>query len=109
MAKTAASGDENRPKKFSEKIKKSPAAKEYREKGAKHVAKKLGSMAADVAAGYANKAAYHLGLTENPSPAHAANAAFKDDRKTHFVSSYTTSRGEIHGECVTCGLNEARG
>jgi hypothetical protein len=57
MAKTAVGGDDDRPKKkFTDKIKNSPAAKMYKEEGAKKVAKTLGGMAADVAASAASKA-----------------------------------------------------
>lgn len=115
MARTAVGGDDDRPKKkFTDKIKNSPAAKEYKEKGAKHVAKKLGSMAADVASEAASKASYHLGLTEGPSEAHPASQAIRNrggdsPRAHHFVSSYSSSRGDVHGECATCHIDSMRG
>lgn len=110
MAKTAVGGDDQGPSKW-EKFKKSPAAQDYKQKGAKYVAKNLGSMAADVAASAASKASYHLGLTDNPSSAHAANEGmrnrgYNNPRKTHFVTSYDSARGNIHGECATCGIEE---
>lgn len=110
MAKTSVGGDDERPKKFSDKIKNSPAAKDYKEKGAKHVAKKLGSMAADGIDGAVSKISYSLGLTENPSPAHPANKGMRDrggvtQRKSHFTSSFSSAR-EVSGTCATCAIEQ---
>lgn len=110
MAKTAVGGDDDRPKKFSDKIKKSAAAKDYKEKGAKEVVKKLGSMAADGVASTVSKINYSLGLTENPSPAHAANRGMRDrggvtQRKDHFTSSFSSAR-EVSGTCATCAIEK---
>jgi hypothetical protein len=107
MAKTSVGGDDERPKKFSDKIKKSPAAKDYREKGAKHVAKKLGQMAGDIGASAASKVSYNLGLTDNPPSTHPVrNRGTSNPRAHHFVSSYDSSRGEVHGECATCNIQD---
>lgn len=110
MAKTAVGGDDERPNKW-EKFKKSPAAQDYKKKGAKYVAKNIGSMAADAAASAASKASYHLGLTDNPSGAHAASPAMRNrgysaPRKPHFTTSYGNARGNVHGYCATCGIEE---
>jgi len=114
MAKTAVgSGDNERPKKFSDKIKNSPAAKQYREKGAKSVAKTLGGLAAGVARESAAKASYALGLTDNPSSAHPANKGMRDrggvtQRNSHFTSSYSSAR-EVSGTCATCAIEKMQG
>lgn len=113
MTKTAVgSGDNERPKKFSDKIKNSPAAKQYREKGAKSVAKTLGGLAAGVARESAAKASYALGLTDNPSDAHPASKGLRDrgnvqGRKTQFVSSYHSAKQlKQNLTCATCAIEE---
>ena len=108
MAKTAVGGDDNRPKKkFTDKIKNSPAAKMYKEEGAKKVAKTLGGMASDVVSEAASKASYHLGLTDNPSQAHPANAGIRNrgggsERGSQFHSSVSNSRAS--NMCATCAI-----
>jgi len=110
MSIATSSGDERPKKKLSDRIKNSSAAKDYKEKGAKHVAKKLGGMAADGIDGVVSKINYSLGLTQNPSPAHAANKGMRDrggvtQRKSHFTSSFSSAR-EVSGTCATCAIDQ---
>jgi len=110
MSTTAVgSGDNERPKKFSDKIKNSPAAKQYREKGAKSVAKTLKGMAKDVAKESASKASNALGLS-SPS-AYEEGLNYERDRgnvtgrKSQFVSSYHSAKQlKQNLTCATCAI-----
>lgn len=57
----------------------------------------------------AYKTAHYLGLIENPSSAHPATTA---KRQEHFVTSIDTSRDArfpvITGECATCTVEKLK-
>ena len=57
----------------------------------------------------AYKAAHYLGLVENPSSAHPATTA---KRQEHFVTSIDSSRNArfpvISGECATCTVEHLK-
>ena len=90
-------------------FKQSPAAKQYREKGAKSVAKTLGGLAAGVARESASKASHALGLSA-PS-AYEEGLNYERDRgnvrgrKTQFVSSYHSAKQLRQNlTCATCAI-----